>query len=194
MALPETKDRIDGGTIKTERLLLRPLEASDSDAVFAVRSDPRVFYWTTPDTREKSDEWLSARLKSAKTIAHAVFLLHPSDQQDQFIGITGAHNLPEIGYTFLPSAWGKGYATEALEAWIRMYWSNYPDGHPILDEEEKLYLKAVTGPGGEASRRVLEKCGFKWHMDKELDEEEKMSKHKGQRIVLEEFQLEKPHP
>jgi len=32
----------------------------------------------------------------------------------------------------------------------------------VLDEEEKGYLKAVTGPGREGSRGVLRKYGFKW--------------------------------
>ena len=187
-----SSSQFDGETIITERLVLRPLQASDSDAIFALRSDPRVLYWTTPDNRAKSDEWLHARLESKKTIIHTASIRATSDEQEQIIGATGAGSVPGIGYTFLPSAWGKGYATEALNAWIQMYWKRFPDGHPLVDEEEKQYLKAVTGPGGEASRGVLRKCGFTWYADKELSEEEKGPEEKGTKVVLSEFRLQKP--
>lgn len=41
-----------------------------------------------------------------------------------------------------------------------MYWQRYPDGHPVLHENERTYLKAVTGPGGEVSRGVLKSVGL----------------------------------
>ena len=184
----------DRGIITTERLLLRPLSPSDSDSIFALRSDPQVYYWTTPNTREQSDEWLSARLESRQNVSHTVSLLHPTTAHSQIIGVTGAHSLPEIGYVFLPSAWGRGYATEALDAWVKMYWSKFPNGHPILDEEEKQYLKALTGPGGDASRSVLRKCGFQWYADRELAEEEKGAKEKGTKVTLSEFRLWRSQP
>ena len=174
---------------KTQRLLLRPIQASDSDAVYAMRSDPRVLFWTTPDTREKCDEWLYARLNDELSPIHAVSLL---EQPDQVIGVTGGRMLPEIGYTFLPSAWGKGCATEALQGWIRWYWNKWPDGYPLLDEGDKHCLKAETGPGGEASERVLKKCGFRWYEGRELSEDEKGVNDKGTRVVLEQWRLERP--
>lgn len=190
--------------IRTERLLLRPLSPTDSDGVFAIRSDPRVLYWTEPDTRKKSDEWMNLRLESKKTMTYTVSLLpsqsssptrypDPSKKQDlQIIGLTGAHSLPEIGYIFHPSSWGHGFATEALGAWIERYWQKYPEGHPVLDGEEKGYLKAVTGPGGEGSRAVLRKCGFKWWGEEEVVDERLGAKERNMRVVLQEFRLQKP--
>ena len=73
-----------------------------------------------------------------------------------------------------------------------MYWERYPDGHPVLHEDERAYLKAVTGPDGEGSRGVLRKCGFRWFGEDEVCDERKGAKEKGLRVVLEEFRLAKP--
>jgi len=59
----------------------------------------------------------------------------------------------------------------------------------VLDEEEKGYLKAVTGPGGEGSRGVLRKCGFKWWAEEEVVDERLGAKEKDMRVVLKEFRL-----
>lgn len=200
---PPTKHHI-GDTITTERLLLRPLAPTDIDDVFAIRSDPRILYWTDPDTREKSEEWLKARLESPKSMVYTVFLLppkansptssdHPSEKPRlQCIGLTGAAALPEIGHTFLPSTWGKGFATEALKAWIAMYWETFPDGHPVLAEDEKGYLKAITGPGGGGSQAVLRKCGFEWWGEEEVGDERKGNREIDMRVVLVESRLHRP--
>lgn len=190
MAQQSSETQAASDIITTQRLLLRPLRSSDGDSVFAIRSDPRVLYWTTPDTREKCDEWLKTRLESPKTIIHTVSLL---DEEDQVIGLTGAHTIPELGYTFHPSSWDKGYGTESLKAWIKWYWNKFPDGHPTLDEEENQYLKALTGKENEASMNVMKKCGFKWYAEKELSEEDKAPREKGMRVVLQEFRVQRPH-
>ncbi|KAL9064133.1 MAG: hypothetical protein Q9161_009071 [Pseudevernia consocians] len=179
--------------ITTDRLLLRPLSPTDIEGVFAIRSDPKVFYWTEPDTREKSDEWLKRMLENEKSMVYTVSLLPSTDNRSpRIIGIIGAHSVPEIGYVFHPDSWGRGYATEALKAWIHMYWQRYPDGHPVMDENERAYLKAVTGPGGDGSRGVLRKCGFRWFGEEEVDDERKGAKQKGLKVVLEEFRLARP--
>ena len=179
--------------ITTERLMLRPLSPADSEQVFAIRSEPRVLYWTEPDTREKSNEWLKLRLESDKSMSYAVSPLPSADNPSpQIIGITGSHILPEVGYIFHPSAWGHGYATEALKAWIDMYWQEYPDGHPVLSDDEKSYLKAVTGPGGDKSRRVLKKCGFSWFREEETGDERKGAKEDSLTVLLQEFRVARP--
>jgi RimJ/RimL family protein N-acetyltransferase len=62
----------------------------------------------------------------------------------------------EAGYLFLPTAWGQGYAAEALAASMAsikknpQYWAPY----------EKVYVEAITSPGNPQSQRVLDKAGF----------------------------------
>ena len=188
MSSPEPHRSSD--TITTERLLLRPLSPLDSEGVFAIRSDPRVLYWAEPDTREKSDEWLKTKLESEKCMAYTVSLLPtPSNPSPQIIGLTGAHALPEVGYIFHPSAWGHGYATEALRAWIRMYWQRYADGHPVLHGDERGYLNARTGPDGEGSRAVLRKCGYMWFGEEEVRDERLRAK---EGLKVQEFRLARP--
>ena len=190
MSSPETHPPND--TITTERLLLRPLSPADSQGVFAIRSDPRVLYWTEPDTREKSDEWLKKIIESGKCMTYTVSPLPtPENPSPQIIGLTGAHALPEIGYIFHSSAWGHGYATEALRAWIRMYWQRHANGHPVLHGDERGYLKARTGPGGEGSRAVLRKCGFRWFGEEEVSDE-RLGAKEGLKVVLQEFRLPRP--
>lgn len=77
---------------------------------------------------------------------------------------------------YRPSAWGKGYATEALQGLLKFYWETFPQGHPsISDADKRNYLKAVTGPPEEfpqaaASIRVLKKCGFEYWKEQKQDD------------------------
>lgn len=64
----------------------------------------------------------------------------------------------EVGYAFLSKAWGKGYATEALKAFVEAYVQSRGFWNPRF---EKVYLHGVTGGANLRSRRVLEKAGFR---------------------------------
>ena len=57
----------------------------------------------------------------------------------------------EIGYMLLPESHGLGYGTESLVALVRHVEQNFP--------VEKI--SAIVTDGNIASRKVLEKCGFK---------------------------------
>jgi RimJ/RimL family protein N-acetyltransferase len=60
---------------------------------------------------------------------------------------------PEVGWAIDPAAWGRGYATEAGEASIR--WAFGELGY------ERVV--SICVPANLASRRVMEKLGFRVH-------------------------------
>jgi len=67
------------------------------------------------------------------------------------IGVIGLNHYGHLGYQLDPSAWGNGYATEALRGYLLALFTNFPE----LEEVKSLVIE-----GNNASKRVLEKCGF----------------------------------
>ena len=62
-----------------------------------------------------------------------------------------ANGMVEIGYGIWEEYQGQGYATEAVDATVA--WA--------LKQPEVVCVEAETEPDNRASRRVLEKCGFR---------------------------------
>ena len=175
----------ESSTIKTRRLILRPMTKDDGEAAYILRSNPKILYWRSPDTRAQSDQWLHDRLADPMTLNYCVALTpaleHTCDHP--VIGMVGGVRLPEIGYMYDPSVWGNGYATEALQGWIDMYRRRWPEGHPnIKDEKERCILTAVTGPDDISSKNVLAKCGFGFVGKKEVEED-------GNKVLLNRWRL-----
>jgi RimJ/RimL family protein N-acetyltransferase len=63
----------------------------------------------------------------------------------------------EVAYMFLPTAWGRGYATESVNAMFdackkadRGYWAPH----------KKLCVRAIVNNENIPSQRVMEKCGM----------------------------------
>lgn len=77
-----------------------------------------------------------------------------ADRMVGILGVPGASSAPgiaEVGYVYDESVWGQGYATEALAAYMEVYW-NYA--------KEVDYMVGNVDPENIPSIKVLKKCGF----------------------------------
>jgi RimJ/RimL family protein N-acetyltransferase len=162
----------------TERLLIRPYAPSDAEDMFILRSQPEVMIWTSskvPDVDiEKTRRWMAAALPPWNGDGFS-FAIEERSSPGRVIGVIGTRfrEPPECGYMFRTETWGKGFATEALRAWLDVYWG-LPRRKVTLDREdgpasEDERLLAETALANAGSRKVLVKCGFtelrRWEED-----------------------------
>lgn len=150
-----------GYPIQTARLLLRPLVASDLDAVHDYRSLPAVtrYLYEPPSSRDETSQWLAKRSTETALTAEGQALCLGVEERDsgQLVGDvvlfwrSAAHQQGEVGYVFNPRYAGRGLATEASQAMLRLAF----DG---------LGLHRVCGRcdgRNTASCRVLERLGMR---------------------------------
>jgi RimJ/RimL family protein N-acetyltransferase len=93
-------------------------------------------------------------------------LTAPSEpSQPRVIGLIGAVRAPEVGYMLNANHWGRGYATEALRAFMSLFFDHF-DGQKA---ERFEYAEALTDPELLSSQNVLSKVGFKFQELKHRD-------------------------
>ncbi|MER6952146.1 GNAT family protein [Nonomuraea sp. NPDC000554] len=147
--------------IRTERLLLRPLTAADLDAMHAYKSQPDVVRYVPYDalTRDEVAERIAGRWSQGELTAPGQVITLGIEEQHtgRLVGDvvlfwhSAEHRSGEIGYILSPEATGRGYATEASQALLRLGF----DGlglHRII---------AQVDDRNAASARVLERLGFR---------------------------------
>lgn len=150
--------------LETERLLLRPLELSDAQAMFAMDNNPIVhkYLWQQPtqtiEETIKVIENVQRQYAENKIGRYATIL----KETGEFIGWTGIKfvndhvengntNFYDYGYRLNEPFWNKGYATEATKFWL-----DYGFKKMEIDK-----MNAYTHAENGASNRVLSKCGMK---------------------------------
>jgi RimJ/RimL family protein N-acetyltransferase len=134
--------------IRSERLVLRRARLSDAGAMHAIMSDSIAMrYWSTLPHRElaETERWIASMID-----------VEPASSDDfivtldgTLIGKLGAWKLPEVGFLIDPARWGKGFAREAMMAFI--------ERRRALGSTE---LTADVDPRNEASLKLLDHCGF----------------------------------
>lgn len=140
--------------IRTDRLVIRSLETTDSEDILAiVRNDKVKLTYMLPDFPTREDALkLFERLR---TLSHSsTHLVTGIACEDRLIGFLNSTEITdhhiEVGYAFHPDYWNRGYATEALTA--------------MIEELHRLGFPTVRAGYFEenpASGRVMEKSGMK---------------------------------
>ncbi len=164
---------MEGATLRTERLELRPVRAEDVDRILEYRNLPEVTRWllrTEVDPASFRAAWRRAAEDPddhsvAVTLDGVVIGTVSLDVVDGM----GQPGMPprteaELGYVFDPAYGGHGYATEAVTAMVAHAFG-------------RLGVRRITAgcfAGNLASVRILEKVGMRreqhgvgdsWHAD-----------------------------
>jgi ribosomal-protein-alanine N-acetyltransferase len=154
---------------ETARLRVRHFTAADADNYFSLQGNPDVMrYIRRPRTREESDTYLREKILTASPADYKGYWIVEEKATGQFIGCFVIIPIPDdeektqLGYSFLPAYWGKGYATEVSKAGVDYFYNRTP-----LPE-----IYGVTEKANIASEKVLLKAGFSFHTTKMEGEKE----------------------
>ena len=145
--------------IETKRLVLRPWREDDAAALFRWASDPAVgpnAGWKPHENEAESLNVLRTILINDRTWAVTIA---PSDEPAGSIGVfpgtaEGQNGEWEIGYWLARPFWGNGYIPEAVRAILSLYFAF---------GAERIWCAHF--PGNDKSRRVIEKCGFRYRFN-----------------------------
>ena len=155
-------------TLRTERLLLRPIRDSDLDPFAAMHADPLVVAHLHPPLGRAESEMVLDRIR-ANTARDGVgpFAVELPGAVP-FIGLVGLarprFDVPlipcvEIAWRLASAHWSRGYAPEAARACL-----DFGFRHLELPE-----ILAWTSRDNRASQRVMEKLGMVRDPDADFD-------------------------
>ncbi len=147
--------------LETPRLILRPFKETDAESLYEFAKDPRVgpiAGWPVHTSVENSRDIIRGVLSANET--YAVTL----KSDNAAIGSAGllignksnldiAADEAEIGYWIGVPYWGQGLIPEAVNELIRY----------AFEDLKLSVLWCGYFDGNEKSKRVGEKCGFKFH-------------------------------
>lgn len=148
--------------IETERLILRPWQETEADSLFKYAGDPDigpVAGWPPHTSVENSLEIIRTVFSAPETYA---VVLKDTGEPVGCCGIMFSNSLhsatmkqseAEIGYWIGKPFWGQGLIPEAVKALLARCFND-------------LALDAVWCghyEGNSKSKRVCEKCGFRFH-------------------------------
>ena len=134
--------------IQTPRLVLRRARLADAAAMHGIMSNPLAMrYWSTPPHAKMADteRWMASMVEADAGSSDDYIVTLGG----RLIGKLGAWKLPEIGFLLDPAEWGRGYAVEALSAFI-----------DHRRAKGSIELTADVDPRNSSSLRLLHRAGF----------------------------------
>ena len=149
--------------IETERLLLSPWELADFEAMHALTADDRMrtFLGREPPSLEDSFNRLmrnggcwhhfgwgplkAVERASGEIVAGLGFFRAMRGLGEDF------DPFPEAGWVVREQSWGKGYATEGMQAILQWFEREHGRGRTVC----------IISPGNAASERIAEKLGYR---------------------------------
>lgn len=157
--------------VETERLIIRRLYLSDAEALAKCINEPDVLSnlsdrFAVPYLTKHAEEYLSLPLSEDTPeypTGQGIFLKpgfpgNENGTESIMVGNCGTHPQLDVayrtwhlGYFIAKPFWGKGYATEAISAFVRFIFATWP---------KLLRVEAHTYASNEGSQNVLRKVGF----------------------------------
>lgn len=135
--------------LRTERLTLRRAVPGDLAAMHVILSDARAMtYWWEPPHPDlaATKQWLDNMMATPPELGDDFIIVLDGTA----IGKIGAFRLPEFGFILAPAYWGRGYASEAMKAFLDHVFARADVDHLIADVD----------PRNSASLALLARHGF----------------------------------
>jgi RimJ/RimL family protein N-acetyltransferase len=135
--------------IKTERLVLRAPLMSDLADIHAIFSDVEALtYWSFAPHRTlaETEAWLRPIIEDPIAAEFDLFI----EYEGRLIGKLGCWKPPDFGFILNRDFWGRGLATEGLQAFIAY----------MRDRKATDHLFADVDPRNTRSKAALLRCGF----------------------------------
>jgi len=143
--------------LETERMVLRPWKTDDIDDFYEYAKNPNVgpnAGWEPHKDKEVSLKILQSFIEKDEVRA----IVYKGN--NKVIGSVGVHcdekrngiNAKMIGYVLSEDYWGKGLMSEAVKEVIKY----------LFEEENLDVISCYHYPFNIRSKRVIEKCGFKY--------------------------------
>ncbi|MBL0178393.1 MAG: GNAT family N-acetyltransferase [Gemmatimonadetes bacterium] len=147
------------GPWETPRLLLRHFTLDDGEFVLRLLNEPSFHEYIGDKgvrTLEGAHGYLSSGPIASSYATHGhglnLVVLRETAAPIGMCGLLKRDTLeaPDIGYAFVPEAWGVGYALEAASAILESAWRDFGDARVL----------AITNAQNDPSQRLLLKLGF----------------------------------
>ncbi|ONI65245.1 hypothetical protein ALI44B_00705 [Leifsonia sp. ALI-44-B] len=149
----------------TESLILRPVLEADADAIWRIHSDPKTNkYNPSGPMVDPQRAHVQAREWAADWSSHQIgyWAVEERAHPGHVVGFGGIHiaewrgsHVYNLYYRLAPSVWGRGYATQIIDAAVGE-WRKLSTDIPLI-----AYTTADNLP----SQRTAEKGGLRRHFE-----------------------------